>query len=104
MKTLQEANDFLKDLALKMNLQDNQGTQFPGWVVVDGVGDGELFDPLHVGVFLTREACQMHIKKNDYHYSNPHTYCIGNWRNSEIQEVMKAIFILAGIEAPSHYK
>lgn len=59
---------------------------------------------LNAGVFLTEEACNRHVKFNDYHYIKPKSYVIGCWRNYETEELMKIVFALAGKEAPSCYQ
>lgn len=59
---------------------------------------------LQAGIFLTEEACEQHIKVNNYHYTNPRSYVISAWRNWEMQELFKIIFTLAGKKIPNWYK
>lgn len=54
--------------------------------------------------FLTEEAVESHIALNDHHYREPRSYVISAWRNPEIQELMRTVFSIAGIEVPSCYK
>lgn len=42
-------------------------------------------------VFLTKRACQAHIKANGYHYSKPHTYAMTAWRNPEFERVLNIL-------------
>lgn len=53
--------------------------------------DNEYEFDLRAGVFFTEQACEEHIKANDYHYTKPRSYAIGAWRNEEMQEVMRII-------------
>lgn len=56
------------------------------------------------GMFFTEDACERHIKLNNYHYRKPRSYVISAWRNPEMVMVMQAILKLTGEEIPSHYK
>lgn len=58
---------------------------------------------LEAGVFLTAKACDEHIRLNHYHYTNPRSYGISAWRNYEMQDIMKLIFDMIGLDTPSHY-
>lgn len=58
---------------------------------------------LEAGVFFTAEACEEHIRLNNYHYNQPRSYAISAWRNEEMQSVMQYLCTLAG-DIPSHYK
>jgi hypothetical protein len=59
---------------------------------------------LNSGVFLTAEACEEHIRRNHYHYTNPKSYAVSAWRNPEMQEILKILFTLTDREIPSCYK
>jgi hypothetical protein len=59
---------------------------------------------LNPGVFFTSDACDEHIKNNNYHYTYPRSYGIGNWRNEEMVEVMQLLFKLTGNPIPSCYQ
>lgn len=59
---------------------------------------------LNAGVFFTAEACEKHIKQNDYHYTNPKSYAIGAWRNPEMEQFLGLIFTMASLSTPSCYK
>lgn len=41
--------------------------------------------------FLTREACEKHIEENGYHYNNPVPYCASNWRNPEMEQLVRIL-------------
>ncbi len=58
---------------------------------------------LRAGVFFTEEACKEHIRLNHYHYNEPRVYCIGAWRNDEMQSIMQHMCELAG-KVPNFYK
>lgn len=62
----------------------------------------EEFD-LRAGAFFTEEACEEHIKANDYHYKNPRSFAVSTWRNFEMQMVMNYLCLEAG-HVPSHYQ
>lgn len=42
-------------------------------------------------LFLTKEACQEHIKLNHYNYNNPHTYAMTAYRSPEISRLYDII-------------
>lgn len=58
---------------------------------------------VNVGPFFTQKAAQAHIDANDYHYNEPFIFVWGCWRNNEMQELMKSIFKIAGMEIPMPY-
>ncbi len=43
------------------------------------------------GNFYTREACQLHIDANHYHYGEPFTYGNTCWRNPEQETILDVI-------------
>ncbi len=69
---------------------------------------------LRAGVFFTEEACNNHIKQNDYHYhKDVRSYVAGAWRNEEMVAVMQSVLKLTAddkksiphqMQLPSCYK
>lgn len=43
------------------------------------------------GAFLTRDACERHIKANNYHYKNPKIYVTCGWRNPELRRLLEIL-------------
>lgn len=46
--------------------------------------------------FFTESACREHIRKNNYHYSEPKDYLTGAFRNPELELVQKFLCELSG--------
>tara|TARA_R110000796_G_scaffold27008_2_gene74619 strand:+ start:2066 stop:2512 length:447 start_codon:yes stop_codon:yes gene_type:complete len=46
--------------------------------------------------FLTRESCQEHINRNNYHYNKPRTYSRGVWRDPLMKGLFQALHALYG--------
>ena len=42
-------------------------------------------------MFLTKDECKNHIKLNDYHYKEPHTYAMTAWRSPQVSELYKIL-------------
>lgn len=55
-------------------------------------------EPEYKNAFFTAKGCQKHIDCNDYHYSNPKTYCIPAWRNPEMELISDLLLYLAKSE------
>jgi hypothetical protein len=59
---------------------------------------------LMAGVFLTAEACDEHIRMNEYHYRKPRSYGISAWRNYEMIGLMQHLSSLATEDGrPVHF-
>jgi len=56
------------------------------------------------GVFFTEAACELHIRQNYYHYTEPRSYVISAWRNPEMVATMQMILKLTGEEIPDYYR
>lgn len=42
-------------------------------------------------MFLTYRECCEHIKKNDYHYRNPHPYAMTAWRSPQVERLIEIL-------------
>lgn len=38
-------------------------------------------------MFLTKQECKEHIKRNHYHYKEPHTYAMTAWRSPQVEKL-----------------
>lgn len=48
--------------------------------------------------FLTKKACELHIKQNHYHYKNPRV-CVENaWRNPELERLLEIVEKFADVD------
>jgi len=54
------------------------------------------------GIFLTKEACQNHIRNKSHHYENPCTYAYSFHANWQMQQVLKYL-IASGGQNPKDY-
>jgi len=45
----------------------------------------------NTGAFLTKEACQHHIKINGHNLAKPHTYAMTAFRNPEYEQLIKIL-------------
>lgn len=50
----------------------------------------------YTGVFLTEQACEVHIKANSYHYDKPRSYVHHAWRNPELERLLEILGELTG--------
>ena len=55
------------------------------------------------GMFLTQKACQDHIDSCHYDYTNPRPYAYSAYNNFEMQPIIQALIIAAGMEVPSNH-
>lgn len=55
-------------------------------------------EKLDTNLFLTEEAIKKHLELNYYHYKNADTYAIYLWRNPEMEQLLKILFQITGIE------
>ena len=44
--------------------------------------------------YFTEEACHKHIKANNYHYNEPHSFVESAWRNPEMQLLREVVMSL----------
>ncbi len=42
-------------------------------------------------MFLTKRECEEHIKKNHYHYNEPHSYAMTAWRSPQVERLFDVI-------------
>lgn len=42
-------------------------------------------------MFLTKRECEEHIKKNHYHYREPHSYAMTAWRSPQVEKLFDVI-------------
>lgn len=42
-------------------------------------------------MFLTYRECCEHIKRNDYHYSNPRSFAMTAWRSPQIERLIEIL-------------
>jgi len=42
-------------------------------------------------MFLTKRECEEHIKKNHYHYNEPHSYAMTAWRSPQVEKLFDVI-------------
>jgi hypothetical protein len=93
----------ISPIAKEMSTQDNLGTQYPVWVVMEKFR-GRDRPNLNSGMYFTQQACQTHIDENYYHYNNARPFAYSAWRNPELQMVMQFVLVEGGDqEVPSHY-
>ena len=45
----------------------------------------------HGQVYFTEEGANRHIKANNYHYNEPHTYVVSAWRNIEMETLLDVV-------------
>lgn len=71
--SLEEIHEFLKDIE------------------IDSTYTGYQKNHEYENSFLTRRACEMHIKRNHYHYKTPVVYTNHAWRNPEFERLMQIV-------------
>jgi hypothetical protein len=67
--------------------------------ILEGSGWRKIYyttENQYENAFFTAKACELHIKKNDYHYREPVSYLQGAWRNPEMEMIMKFLCELSG--------
>lgn len=42
-------------------------------------------------MFLTKRECEEHIRKNHYHYNEPHSYAMTAWRSPQVEKLFDLI-------------
>lgn len=42
-------------------------------------------------MFLTKRECEEHIRKNHYHYREPHSYAMTAWRSPQVEKLFDVI-------------
>jgi hypothetical protein len=86
-----------------MKHQDNRATQNPVFVVAYNTASWRvnLSKMEKAGIFLTAEACDKHIKNNNYHYPEwSYSYAINLWRNNDMIAVIDSLFRITDEEKP----
>lgn len=59
-----------------------------------GYNNGEKFH----NCFLTKRACEQHIRLNHYHYKRPKPYADTAWRNPEFERLLRIVEKFATVE------
>lgn len=62
---------------------------FLGWDVEPVYYKTERVISKETGCFLTKRACEEHIRRFGYHYDNPRPYAMTAWRNPEFGRFMR---------------